>query len=80
MRERGVLEPPGRAPSARSPTGTSYGDRLVDEGWTPVYLRVNTGLPIAENGVALAALMERLVECWPPTYAGSRWSATRWAA
>ncbi len=43
----------------------SYGDRLVADGWTPVYLRVNTGLPIAENGVALAALLQRLVEAWP---------------
>ena len=43
----------------------SYGDRLEGEGWTPVYLRVNTGLPIAENGVAMAALLDRLVESWP---------------
>lgn len=45
---------------------TSYGERLrVEDGWTPVFLRVNTGLPVAENGVALAALLDRLVECWP---------------
>ena len=45
---------------------TSYGERLrVDDGWTPVFLRVNTGLPVAQNGVALAALLDRLVECWP---------------
>ncbi|MCW2756471.1 MAG: alpha/beta hydrolase [Nocardioidaceae bacterium] len=44
----------------------SYGDRLAaDTGWTPVYLRQNSGLPIAENGVALASLMGRLVEAWP---------------
>ena len=43
----------------------SYGDRLAGEGWTPVYLRVNTGLPIAENGVAMAALLDRLVRAWP---------------
>lgn len=43
----------------------SYGDRLVEDDWTPVFLRVNTGLPIAENGVAMAALMDRLVESWP---------------
>ncbi len=43
----------------------SYGERLEGEGWTPVYVRVNTGLPIAENGVALAALLDRLVEAWP---------------
>jgi pimeloyl-ACP methyl ester carboxylesterase len=47
------------------PDRRSYGDRLVEDGWTPVYLRVNTGLPIAENGVAMAALLNRLVESWP---------------
>jgi pimeloyl-ACP methyl ester carboxylesterase len=47
------------------PERRSYGDRLVDEGWTPVYVRVNTGLPIAENGVAMAALLDRLVQAWP---------------
>jgi pimeloyl-ACP methyl ester carboxylesterase len=47
-------------------TGGSYGSRLeAAAGWTPVYLRVNTGLPIAENGVALTALMQALVEAWP---------------
>lgn len=54
-----------KRPEGVEPDRTSYGDRLVDDGWTPVYLRINTGLPIAENGVALAALVERLVECWP---------------
>jgi len=46
--------------------GGTYGTRLAGEtGWTPVYLRANTGLPIAENGVALASLLDRLVERWP---------------
>ena len=50
----------------RAETGGSYGERLADEtSWTPVYLRANTGLPIAENGVALASLLDRLVEEWP---------------
>ena len=52
-------------PKRENPVRESYGDRLVEDGWTPVYLRVNTGLPIAENGVALAALVQRLVEAWP---------------
>ena len=44
----------------------SYGTRLAAEtAWTPVYLRANTGLPLAENGVALAALLDRLVTAWP---------------
>lgn len=46
--------------------GGTYGSRLgAESGWTPVYLRANTGLPIAENGVALASLLQRLVESWP---------------
>jgi pimeloyl-ACP methyl ester carboxylesterase len=45
---------------------TSYGSRLAEETtWTPVYLRANTGLPIAENGVALACLLDALVRGWP---------------
>jgi pimeloyl-ACP methyl ester carboxylesterase len=47
-------------------TGGSYGDRLAAQSsWTPVYLRANTGLPITENGAALAALLEELVTGWP---------------
>jgi len=47
-------------------TGGSYGRRLAAEsGWTPVYLRANTGLPIADNAVALASLLDRLVAHWP---------------
>ncbi len=52
-------------PRREQPDRRSYGERLVEEGWTPVFLRVNTGLPIAENGVALAALLDRLVRAWP---------------
>lgn len=46
--------------------GGSYGSRLeAAAGWTPVYLRVNTGLPVKENGVALTSLMQQLVDAWP---------------
>jgi pimeloyl-ACP methyl ester carboxylesterase len=44
----------------------SYGARLAaDEGWTPVYLRANTGLSIAECGVAVNSVLGRLVDAWP---------------
>ncbi|GAB3768988.1 pimeloyl-ACP methyl ester carboxylesterase [Nocardioides ginsengisegetis] len=43
----------------------TYGEALAERGWTPVFLRTNTGLPLRENGVALSALMQRLVEEWP---------------
>ncbi|MEO5711557.1 MAG: hypothetical protein ABIQ59_17245 [Nocardioidaceae bacterium] len=47
-------------------SGGSYGKRLAaDTSWSPVYLRANSGLPIAENGVALASLIDELVALWP---------------
>ena len=47
-------------------TQPSYGARLAqDEGWTPVFVRANTGMTIAESGVAFSALLTRLVEAWP---------------
>jgi len=49
----------------RERTGTTYGEALTELGWTPVYLRANTGLPIRENGVILAALLRDLVASWP---------------
>ncbi len=49
----------------RERTGTTYGETLAGAGWTPVFLRANTGLGLRENGAALSALMQRLVEAWP---------------
>ena len=49
----------------RDELGTTYGEALLAEGWTPVFLRANTGLGLRENGIALSALMQRLVEGWP---------------
>ena len=49
----------------RERTGTTYAEMLAGLGWTPVMLRANTGLGLRENGVALAALGQRLVEEWP---------------
>jgi pimeloyl-ACP methyl ester carboxylesterase len=49
----------------RDERGTTYAETLAGDGWTPVLLRANTGLGLRENGVALAALMQRLVEEWP---------------
>lgn len=34
-------------------------------GYTPIYLRYNTGLPIADNGTRLAMLLETLLAAWP---------------
>ncbi len=43
-----------------------YGHRMqIELGYTPVYLRYNTGRHISENGRELADLLERLVAQWP---------------
>ncbi len=49
----------------REQRGTTYGEALARTGWTPVYLRANTGLGLRPNGVALSVLLQRLVEEWP---------------
>ncbi|HEU4454264.1 MAG TPA: alpha/beta hydrolase [Longimicrobium sp.] len=46
--------------------GHDHGAALAaDLGYTPLYLRYNTGLHVWQNGRALASLLERLVEEWP---------------
>ncbi len=42
--------------------GTVLADAL---GYTPIYLRYNTGLPIADNGQALSAQLALLLRHWP---------------
>lgn len=49
----------------REHLGTTYADTLERLGWTPVLLRANTGLGLLENGAALAALVQDLVDAWP---------------
>src|ERR1700730_2756074 len=45
---------------------SSYGARLrSDLGFTPVYLRYNTGLHISDNGKTLASLLDQLQALWP---------------
>ncbi len=45
---------------------TTYGTRLAsDLGYTPLYVRYNSGLHISENGRRLAQLLDRLVAEWP---------------
>lgn len=48
----------------------SYGTLLQQElGYTPFYLRYNTGLPVADNGKALAKLLDNLLACYPASVA-----------
>jgi pimeloyl-ACP methyl ester carboxylesterase len=47
-------------------TGESYGTLLQGElGFTPVYVRYNSGRRISENGRSLADLLEAVVAGWP---------------
>jgi pimeloyl-ACP methyl ester carboxylesterase len=46
--------------------GVTYGSLLRDDlGFTPLYLRYNSGLCVSDNARALAELLEELVELWP---------------
>jgi pimeloyl-ACP methyl ester carboxylesterase len=45
---------------------STYGSRLsTDLGYTPLYLRYNTGLHVSENGRHLSCLLEEVVAAWP---------------
>jgi pimeloyl-ACP methyl ester carboxylesterase len=44
----------------------TFGTRLLDDlGFTPIYLRYNTGRHISENGRALAQLITEVLEAYP---------------
>jgi len=46
--------------------GVNHGEALALKlGYTPLYLRYNTGLPVADNGMALAAMLENFLRSWP---------------
>ena len=46
--------------------GVNQGEALAQNlGYTPLYLRYNTGLPVAANGLELAAMLESLLHNWP---------------
>ena len=46
--------------------GHDHGRELaIRLGYTPLYLRYNSGLHISTNGAALSSLLESLVEQWP---------------
>jgi hypothetical protein len=55
----------GRPAQDDDAAGT-YGDRLRRQlDLTPLFIRYNSGLRVAENGARLAALLEELVASWP---------------
>ena len=53
-------------PTTDGPAPRTYGARLRDDlGYSPLYLRYNTGLHISENGRRLSWLLEDLCREWP---------------
>jgi hypothetical protein len=53
---------------ARPARHVPYGHRIeVELGYSPLYLRYNTGLHISENGRDLSGALEQLVAAWPVT-------------
>jgi pimeloyl-ACP methyl ester carboxylesterase len=50
----------------RDATRVTYGSRLRrDLGYTPVYVRYNTGLHVSDSGRRLSRLLDELAESWP---------------
>ena len=50
----------------RAERGPTYLQRLRDGArWTPLAVRLNTGIPIQDNAVALTGLVDGLVDAWP---------------
>src|SRR5215213_9168378 len=46
--------------------GEDYGVMLARTlGWSPIYVRYNSGRAIADNGADLAALLDTLIASWP---------------
>ncbi|MEM6782311.1 MAG: alpha/beta hydrolase [Bacteroidota bacterium] len=54
-----------RAWEATELSGPSHATALAALGYTPVAVRYNTGMPIAENGRSLAVLLSALHDRWP---------------
>ena len=53
-------------PARRAPRHVPYGHRMeIELGYTPIYLRYNSGRHISENGRDLAELLQNLVAEWP---------------
>jgi hypothetical protein len=61
----GLSESEAGFETRREVVGSTYADTVTDLGWTPVFLRANTGLAVRENGAALSVLLQRLVDEWP---------------
>jgi pimeloyl-ACP methyl ester carboxylesterase len=49
----------------RTRGAVDFGGRIIDLGFTPLYVRYNSGLRIFDNGARLSTLLDELVAAWP---------------
>lgn len=61
----GLVESESAWQMRRDERGSTYPEDLAAIGWTPVMLRMNSGVGLRPNGVALASLLDDLVDAWP---------------
>ncbi|HWD65492.1 MAG TPA: hypothetical protein VG405_09985 [Solirubrobacteraceae bacterium] len=60
-----------RAARSVDPRPPTYGRRLqIEYGYTPVYIRYNSGLHISANGRRFSSLMDDLISAWPVDVTG----------
>ncbi len=56
---------PGQTAADGKPTADIGGSLESDLGYTPIYLRYNTGRHISQSGSELAGMLEQLIDQWP---------------
>ncbi len=61
-----AAEAPEQAPAEGIANGHDHGQAIAQAlGYTPIYLRYNTGLHISDNGQQLSDALEHLLQHWP---------------
>eukprot|EP00611_Tribonema_gayanum_P007853 TRINITY_DN17289_c0_g1_i1.p1 TRINITY_DN17289_c0_g1~~TRINITY_DN17289_c0_g1_i1.p1 ORF type:complete len:437 (+),score=136.37 TRINITY_DN17289_c0_g1_i1:69-1379(+) len=61
-----AAEAPEQVPAEGITHGHDHGQAIAQAlGYTPIYLRYNTGLHISDNGQQLSAALEHLLQHWP---------------
>jgi pimeloyl-ACP methyl ester carboxylesterase len=53
------------SPHPENDPADSLADALTASSFTPLLIRYNSGLDVADNGLALSALMEEVIKGWP---------------
>jgi len=61
----GDTEHAWETPRSEDDSPGSLADALTASSFTPLLIRYNSGLDVADNGLALSALMDQIVRSWP---------------